>query len=423
MPQRHTISALIATLACVCPNAGRAELWPAGDPPLVLAVNPTLKLTGLSSLNPDDARLYPRSSNTTGMFRLRLDLHSVVGDIADARIAYELGGRWFSHSRSRTADSGVLPLSTTAPFRVTQLADDVVNEDRGVAVHELDRALLSFHPAWGEVTIGRQAIGLGRGVLFSAVDMFSPFTTLEADREWRRGVDAARVEFRLSETTSTEAIAVAGETWEGSALLIRLRGYFGPMDAEVIAGKRGRDEVIGTVLSATVADAEIHAELAVFHTPEDHPDGTLFGNNDYVPKAVLGASYTLGIGNGLTVLLEYHYSGFGARHTDEAQDLFAIPEYAERLRRGDSQPIGRHACGMQISYPISESLNATLATFASPTDGSGIVSPALRWDLSRAISFTTAAYVPWGQPPTNGRIESEYGSSPTSLFAQLGMYF
>ena len=403
--------------------ATAADSAPAFPRPASFAINPTLKLTGLSSQNPDDPLLYPHSSDATGMLRLRLDLHAAFGDTVDARMAYELGGRWLSHDRSKATDSLVLPSSTKAPFRVTQLVDYLVDEDRGVAAHELDRALLAFHPTWGEVTIGRQAIGLGRGVMFSAVDMFSPFSTLEADREWHRGVDAARAEIRLSDTTSAEVIAVAGETWDESALLVRLRGYLGLMDAEILAGKRGRDGVAAIVLSSAVADAEVHTELAIFHTPEDHPNGTIFGNNDYVPKAVLGSSYTFGVGNGLTLLVEYHYSGFGAKHTDEAQSLFASPEYAERLVRGDTQTIGRHACGVQISYPINESLSTTLATFVNPADDSGIVSPALRWDLSRSVSLTATAYLPWGQPPNNGRSKSEYGASPTGLFAQLGLYF
>ena len=61
--------------------------------------------------------------------------------------------------------------------------------------HEIDRAALHASMRARPISpIGRQAIGWGRGVLFGAVDLFSPFTPLEADREWRRGVDAVRAD-------------------------------------------------------------------------------------------------------------------------------------------------------------------------------------------------------------------------------------
>lgn len=415
------LACAIATFAN--PLAKAAELWSTEDGAKVVTLNTTLKTSSLVSHNDADAVLHKSDWSGLGLYRVRFDLSARFGDEADAQFAYEHSGRWTSRDHSAGGRSGILPSAAAAPFRLTQLYDDSYESDRVTGYHELDRALFSLHPDWGEVVIGRQAIGLGRGRLFSAVDMFSPFSPLEVDREWRRGVDAIRTECRLSPTSSVEAILVGGESWDESALVLRARGYFGNLDVELLGGKRGEDECLAGVFSAALGDAEIHGELAVFRTPEPHPDGEPLGDDRVVPKLVLGSSCTFDVGNGLTLLGEYHYSGFGAKDTGEATSLFARPEYKMRLLRGDTQIIGRHALGLQASYPCNESLNGTLSVLMNPADGSGTVSPSIRWDLSRTTSLTVTGYIPWGAESQGGILQSEHGASPRSLFVQVGYYF
>ena len=144
-------------------------------------------------------------------------------------MAYEQGFRWVSYA---SASGGP---QTDVPFRLSQMtwavteASDHTGQQRHE--HEIDRLLMNYHPTWGDITVGRQAVGLGRGVVFSAMDLFIPFSPLDIDREWRRGVDAVRVERRITDTTSAELLSVWGETWEQSAVLGRLRGYVGYLDA------------------------------------------------------------------------------------------------------------------------------------------------------------------------------------------------
>ncbi|MCH7862042.1 MAG: hypothetical protein IH998_10200 [Proteobacteria bacterium] len=280
-----------------------------------------------------------------------------------------------------------------------------------------------MHPAWGEIIIGRQAIGLGRGVLFGAVDMFSTFGTVEVDREWRRGIDALRFEYRLSDTSSVELIAVFGRSRDDSALLGRLRGFIGNIDAELIIGKRARDNVFAGILSGNLGDAEVHLELAVFNTPESQPDGGIFGKDDLVGKAVFGGSYTFDVGRGLTVFAEYHYSGFGVKDLSDALARLLDRAFQERLLRGDMQILGRHALAIQLSYQLTDTLSTGFMVLESPTDGSGLASTSLIWSHAENATLSTSLLLPWGASPRRGRLESEYGASPISLFAQWTLYF
>jgi len=421
---RTAVGALLAALAVLCARrAGAVDLWSADQGPGRLVLQGGAKWSGLAAYAPEDRELYPQRLSGLGLFRLRLGLQYAASEMLDAEVAYEQSLRWTSHDSGAAGGGMALPAQAEPPYRIRPGYDDILDRDRVTVHHELDRALFALHPTWGEVVVGRQAVGLGRGVLFSAVDMFAPFSPLEVDREWRRGVDAVRTEVRLSPTSSATAFAVFGEDWERSAAFVRLRGYVGTMDAALLAGKRAEDEFAALVVSSAVADAEVHAELAAFRVPDPHPDGGVLSNDRVLAKGVLGASYTFDVGRGLTVLGEVHHSGFGVADTDELSRRFAAPALQERLLRGDMQIIGRWALGLQVSYPVSDVVSVSCSLVENPSDGSGMASPSVEWFATENTTVSVTGFLPWGRGPEDGELRSEYGGSPHSLFAQVALYF
>ena len=173
-------------------------------------------------------------------------------------------------------------------------------------------------------------------LVFGAVDIFAPFSPLESDREWRRGIDAVRLRAPVTDRISLDAVGAFGESVEESAFVARVHGYVGNVDGELFAGSRCEDGFYGASLSFPVLDAEIHGEAAVFATPEALPGGGSFGSDDVAVKAVVGGSRTFNLAGGLMVLAEYHYSGFGVANIEEAVDYFEDSAFLERYERGDS---------------------------------------------------------------------------------------
>jgi len=421
-PRFHHVLALLLIAAVEAPAVGR-DLWTDETGEQRLALDTTLKFSGLANYGHDDAVLFPDRFTGAGLWRLRLGLDQRLSDRANARFDYENRARWVERATVGGAGAA-LPRDAEAPYRACPLEDRLAErEGRFFYYHELDRAYLALHPDWGEVTVGRQAIGLGRGALFSAVDVFAPFSPLDFDREWRRGVDAVRAEYRLSDTSSAEILGVFGRDRDGSALLARIRGYLGEVDGELIVGKRAEDVMYAGVVSAAVGDAEVHLEGALFDTREPQPHRGLFGSSRLVGKAVLGSSYTFDVGNGLTLLGEYHYCGFGVRDLRDAMVRLADPVFQERLLRGDTQILGRHAVVMSLTYPFNDDWTGSLMVLQGPRDGSGLVAPSVDWRMSDHASLRMTAYLPWGAKPSGGVLKSEYGGTPYSLFMQLTLYF
>jgi hypothetical protein len=418
-----TIFIITFPLSLAVPALSEIQLWQNEQGSKSLGVDISGKWSSLSSHAPGDPFLFPERDTWTELFRLRFGFNIKYNDRASGHIAYEQSARWLSDPTAANT-SGILPSNIITPYRIEQLNWQIYKYDNVFfCQHEIDRAFVSLYPDWGQVTLGRQAIGLGRGKIFSAVDVFAPFSTLEFDREWRRGIDAVRIERYVSDTSSVELIGAFGQTWEQSAILGRFRGYWGDIDAEIIFGKRAEDTMYAGTISGLVGDAEAHAEMAFFSTPEAQIDGGFFGNDHLVCTSVVGGSYTFSIGNGLTFVAEYHYSGFGVENIRNATVRLTDMDFTNRLLRGDLQIIGRQAIALQFAYPINTNWNSSLLYLQSPIDGSGIIAPSLIWDISSSTSCDLSFFIPWGNTPIAGNIQSEYGSSPLAMFFQLRAYY
>lgn len=387
-----------------------------------LSLRTTLKSTLLVSRFADDPLLFPDRVGADALFRLRLDAIARPSDAVTAEAAWET--RLRASAPPGSAAAGFLPPEPPPPFRVRSLDASLATADGLSWRHELDRAFVAWRPGPAELTLGRQAIGWGRGVLFGAVDLFAPFSPLEADRAWRRGVDAARAELRLGERASLEGAAALGRDADPDASIFaaRLRGYLGDVDGEALLGRRGRDLVAGLASSAAVGDAEVHGELALFRTPSANR-GPLFPDERLVAKAVLGASYRFALGAGVPVFVEYHYSGFGAARPGEQLALLLFdPDFAERLARGDTQITNRHAIALLASYEANEEASFQLLWLASPRDGSGVLSPSATLSLGDRATVQATAYFPHGAGPDAGTLRSDFGATPVAVLVQVAVY-
>ena len=407
--------------ACVSAEAGQ-DGQPAS--PDASASTPSFSLrssfksSGLFSHLPDDPLLFPDSNAATGFWRYRVEPTVQVTDSASVEVAVETRLRLFS---SPTGAVGVLPVEAAAPYRIRQLDWGLASSANAEWRLEVDRAALRTRVGNANLTIGRQAIGWGRGVLFGAIDLFSPFTPLEADREWRRGVDAVRADVKLSDRTSLDMVGAAGTDIDHSAAAARLRGYAGKADLELVGGVRARDVFGGVTSSAAVGDAELHGELALFRTPAV-PGSPHFSEERSIVKAVAGGSYRAAIGSGVLVYAEYHYSGFGATSPADILPLLADPAFQERYLRGDTQILTRHAIAGLASYEVSPELSWAAQWLLSPVDGSGVVVPSATLTFNDRLSLLLSGYLPYGRPPVGPVFGSEFGATPLGFFVQLRAY-
>ncbi len=418
------LRAALVALAVIIRTAAAAEPTGRTAKRDAFSVDGAAKFTSLLVDNPEDELLCSEARTALILARHRLALGIRLGEWGDLRGTHEIRGRWTSGPAHPGGSEIGSAAALERPYRLSQLDWPLARGGDGfTARHEIDRFFAALHFSRTEVVIGRQAIGMGRGVVFDVLDLFAPFSPLDIDREWRVGVDAARVEVSTSDTTSVEVIGVFGESWDESALLARMRGYAGALDGELVVGRRRRDTLVGASFSATLVGAEMHAELALFATPDDHPGRGLGGRNERILKGLFGGSYTFDVGSGLTLLGEYLYSGFGVRGDGELTADLLEPAFRERLLFGDTQILRQHSLVLQLRYATAHSFSWNLLVLQSPVDGSGVFAPSLLWDVAENVSLLGIGYLAWGDETDNGRVFSEYGGTADSLFLQLAVYY
>ena len=425
-PSRRVAATMhLAVLAAVCAFNSSVvqarDLFESDDGDYRLSLASALKGSWLLSVPPTGG-----DPGGAAMFRLRFDVTARLSRYLTAEVAYE--HRAVASSASGLG-AGLFPSSSEPTFRLAPIEDLVVNAPPGyVHRHELDRALVSLHLPFLELTVGRQAIGLGRGVLFSAIDVFSPFAPNEVDREWRRGVDAIHAELRIPELSviSADLYAIFGRIdtagLQSFSLIGRVRAIVGDLDAEVIAGSRDGEAMAGGSVSANVGDAEVHGEFALFGTHGRGVDGGFLGTRGVVAKGLLGGSYTIDVGRGVRVAAEYHHSGFGVDDVSRDASILFDPDFQRRFLRGDSQTLGRHTLALVLSSELTDDVSAAVAYLQGLTDGSGLVSTTFTWVSSDTLTLVLNAIVPWGAPLADGVPRSEYGGSPITVFLQARLY-
>lgn len=382
----------------------------------------SLKASGLVERNPDDPVLFPERNAGSAFWRLRLDGSVSPGESAAVLAAWEQRLRVDSAGAGAAGGLRLLPAGAAPSWRLWPL-DWPIAEGEGLAWrHEIDRAAVRLGDARRTLTVGRQAVGWGRGVIFGAVDLFAPFSPLEVDREWRRGIDAVRGEARLGAESSVEALWVGAERAADMAAAARLRVGRGEVDGELCGGWRAGDAFGGAVVSAAAGEAELHAEAAAFRARDPLPAGGILGDPRLALKAVAGGSHRLAIGKGITILAEYHYSSLGARRASDLAQLALDPAFRERLLRGDTQIAGRHAVALVASSELSEIATASLTGLVAPDDGSGVVAPQLRLDVGDKLTVLASLYLPFGAAPSGLELRSFYGAAAITGLVQVAIY-
>ena len=423
--RRVSVAVLVCAFLLTCALPAYAfELWSDASGGRSVSLNTSLKWTSVLSRAPDNTLLRTEEWSAISLWRFRAVADARPTTWLAAQVAYGQRSRTVSDSAGVAGDLGVLPVRFPAPYRVRQLDDTLVEVGTTFSYdHELDRAVASLSLPRAEVTVGRQAVGWGRGLVFGAVDIFAPFSPLESDREWRRGIDAVRLRAPVTDVVSIDAVAAFGESMEESAFVGRVHGYIGNVDGELFAGTRCEDGFYGASVSFPLLDAEFHGEAAVFAAPEALPGGGSFGSDDVAVKALVGGSRTFNFAGGFMLVAEYHYSGFGASDIEEVYERFSDQAFRERYERGDSQLLGRHACAVQLSYGFAGVAPLSATWLVSPVDGSGVVIPSAVWVFSDSVTLTASAYVSHGAPPEGFKVLSEYGGTPTSGLVQISFYY
>jgi len=357
-------------------------------------------------------------AGVTDFQRLRLMMSPDVGPL-HAEAAYEQSLELVSDAAlaltpslgQSSTGTGWLPLQWT-----------IEDWEHGAWRHRFDRLSLSAplgHSA--ELSAGRQPVSWATTLIFTPADPFTPFDPADPFREYRAGVDAARLQLfpgpfteldfvlRLSELRDTTEVTALG----------RASTALGPWEISGWGGVLYGDGAAALAATLTAGGAAFRTE-AEARWPDD------------VLRLSLGVDRSFSVtGRDLYVVLEYQHDGYGVAGPEGYLDLLASDPFA----RGELQVIGRNEAAAQASLQATPLVTVDVLTTWNIDDGSLLLTPAVSWSVSSDVTLRGGLFFGLGEgsrelpvPIGGGDLTisapaSEYGPVPSTLYLSLTGFF
>lgn len=354
-----------------------------------------------------ESEVLPSSASWLGRGRLMAD--QALGPIS-VDLAYE-------HVLQRQSTRG--GFSITNPGGASQSTDwmplqwDVRQGDRSTWRHRFDRFAIGVDGASYEISVGRQAVSWATTLLLTPADPFSPFNPSDPFREYRGGVDAARIRYFTGPFTELEAVVRATDTLMGTQItaLGRVATSRGGWALGAWAGLLHDEGAAAVFASGGLGSTSLRAEVAI---REDPTGGALF-------RAAAGFDrYYQPAGKDLFLLAEVQFDQFGASGPDE---LITVA-VSDAFRRGDMQVLGRWTFATTASWQIHPLVGVDALTLVNPEDRSGLLAPGISWSTTGNATTRAGFYVGVGEEaPSPTLLGSEYGSVPGLGYLSLSFFF
>ena len=301
-------------------------------------------------------------------------------------------------------------LFTTGVMIAAPLDDDrrlmnltwTIHEDgQYVLYNRFDRLSLTLLPKWGAVTIGRQAVTWGNGLLFNPMDLFNPFAPTDIERDYKIGDDLVSAQVSVGTIGDFHFLYVPRRDpmrgtvqWNHSSLGGKFHIAWGTTEFDIMAAKHYEDAVFGIGSTGYLGGAawRIDGIWTIFND---------LRGKDYYFSFVANMDYSwVWLSKNCYGFVEFFYSGIGETDYSEAvldQDII------ERLDRGELFTLGKAYLGGHLRMELHPLFNCYLTVINNLADPSGVVQPRAVWDVMQDIQVTVGANIYYGRTGT------EYG--------------
>jgi hypothetical protein len=383
--------------------------------PSVWAINLNISTGGsIKSLNffLDDGPLSKKNMLSVESFRL--DLRGRLWPTTEFEFSLEQRLLWANRSR-------VVGLKPNTVNRYLDL--ETVQNDGGKLSGSTQIDRFNFHTDHGSasLTVGRQAIGFGRISLFSPLDVIAPFSPDAVDVDVRPGVDAVKINSYFGLAGQLGGIAVFGDEKDHNSYLITAGQNIAKIDLLFLGGTlRGRS-MVGVGLAGEIGTVGLKSEISWYRgTDVGQSGGDL--NNQY-SVAALESWYRFD--NGLILLAEYLYNGFGSQ---DPQNYAAVANSAP-IKEGLGFLLGRQYLLLGPSFQIHPLVTLNGLLIYNLKDDSMLLRPLFAVSLADNLQLDLFWSFTSGRKPSLNQLtglpvaRSEFGSLAESGGLFLRWYF
>lgn len=247
--------------------------------------------------------------------------------------------------------------------------------------HRIDRLSAQWQQADWSVTVGRQAVSWGSGIVFQPLDPFNPFAPTAVDRDYKNGDDLVLIERLLPNGHDLQVLHVMRRDQRQqirsrvSSTAAKWHGYVLDSEFELIAASHYDQDFIGLSVRQPLGPAVIRTDLAWREGPQNGDRWRLLG--------IVNADLAFPIRDKMAyVFAEYFYNDFGMQRMPGPGD--ALPEQLQTaLLRGEVFNLMREYLALGGSYQWHPLVTQSLSVINNLTDGSALIQGQISVDAAQ----------------------------------------
>ena len=310
--------------------------------------------------------------------------------------------------------------------RFMNLTHKIRDDGKFSAFQRLDRLSVTYTKENFVVSVGRQAITWGNGLIFSPMDIVNPFDPTTVDTEYKTGDDMIYGQYLLGNGDDIQVAHVFRDELAmdsmGSSRTTSAIKYHGLTDNgeyDFLLARSYGDTTIGLGGSKSFGGAIVRGDVVWIET--------LAGRQLQLVTNITH-SWIWG-GKNISGTIEYYFNEFGqsAGHYDFAS-LNENTELLDRFERGESFTLGRNYLAGGMSIEMNPLWILMPNAFWNLDDSSVMFQLVTQNSLADNVEILGALNIPVGQTGSEfGGIDAGgsgvYFSSNFSMFLQLAWYF
>jgi hypothetical protein len=394
-------------LVCLPQTTQAFYQWQADDKSVEL--RGLIRGIGIAADNANDERLFAKDKllSGAGFGRLMFDAQT-RGLSFEAHVVQSVIDSELFAGGSRINSALEIERSDALHWRFANANLDLV----------VDRLNVQFSGDNINIKLGRQPINLATTYYFTPNDFFAPFAAQTFYRNYKPGVDAARLDWQWGELSQLSVYTVlnyptesinstsrqSSPNWSDTSILVRVSTLIDTFELALLFGEDQGDDIVGLDFQGELFDwlgvrGEGHLRF---------PDELSQSRDEKFSLALEHRFET-----SLTIRLEQFHQSSGAGW----QQDYALTRQNDRLY------LAKNYTALGASYEITPFLNGDAVWIYNQIDTSSLLALFTTYSLSDESELSLGANLPIGKQPQNGMINSEFGSYPKSVTAEYRIYF
>ncbi len=359
-------------------------------------------------------RLMTHWENRTSAFTLHYDLSAI-------------GGEFFQ--RMFETDSllpNVTGSGSSDASKVLNLSRTLSESSQSRFQHHIDRFSYQYFADWGTLTVGRDVVTWGNGLVFNPLDLLNPFSPQDIERDYKVGDDMLLIDLfplKWNGDLAWQILAVPHRNpltgdldIETSSVAIKTHFFTGNSEWDLLTAMHYDELHLGAGSVHTVGGAVVRADLLIGIPNKGETRYSAILNIDY--------SWTT-VGLNTYGMLEYYYQSVGSRNFQNVTSNIALQE---RLARGEVYTSGQQYLAAALQMELHPLLHAHCSFILNLQDQSLLLQPYLLWDPKQNLQVALGIqYFTGSQNTEFGSSEipfsSEEWQTPNSLFIWMKWYF